>query len=172
MQQHVLSAKLRCGGRNLVSLRLHTFLGPSVSPPWITPPGFTVRCSSALDNLNDRLTRVRRVNWYIPAELIISSTSMGDFRIPSAPLCSVLRHPTRIGLSLLSFWFGWRHYFPVRCPNKCRNFFHLSHFNIIANSSSRYTSHINYQVLKFRYCTEISYNSEFHYFPRTRCAQL
>ena len=93
-QQHVLSAKLRCGGRNLVSLRPNPFLGPSVSPPWITPLGFTVRCPSALDNLNDRLTSVRRVNWYTSAELMISSNSMGGFRIPSASLCSLLGHPT------------------------------------------------------------------------------
>jgi len=153
-QQHVLSAKLRCGGRNLVSLRLHLFLGPSVSPPWVTPPGFTARWSSALNSLSDWLTSVRRVNWYISAELIISSNSMGDFRIPSTSLCSLLGHPTPIGHSLFPFWFGWHHCFPFHCPNKCRNFFHLSHFNIIANSSSKYSSHINYQVIKFHYCTE------------------
>ena len=56
--------------------------------------------------------------------------------------------------------------------NKFRNFFHLSHFNIIANSSSKYSSHVNYQVMKFCCCPKINYTSEFHSFQtNTLCTK-
>ena len=96
-----------------------------------------------LDNLGNWLSSVRRVNSYIFAGLIIPANSMGDFRMtrasPSSP-CSLLWHPTPIRHSLFPFWFGWRHCFPVWCPNRCWNLFHLSHFNIVAYSSSKYSA--------------------------------
>ena len=75
-QQHVLPAKIRCGGRTLVSIRLYAFLGQSVSPPWNTPPAFTAHWSSALDNLVDRLTSVKSVEYYISPGPVTSSYSM------------------------------------------------------------------------------------------------
>jgi len=133
-----------CGGRTLVSLRLHPFLWQSVSPPWITTPGFTSRWSSALDNLGNRLTNVKRVKYYISAGPVTSSYSMaisGSHGYPHQHLvhfCGV-QYPSD---SLFPLWFSWCYCFTLRCPNRCWNLFHLSHFNIITYSCSKYRPHM------------------------------
>jgi hypothetical protein len=135
--QRVLSAKMRCGGTHPVSLSNFTHSGKLSITTVTTNPGFTAHWSSVLDNLCDWLTSVERVNWYISAGLVNSSNSVGDFRIPRSSCCSILGHPALSGHSLFPLWFGWHHCFPIRGPNRCRNLFHLSHFNIIAYSYSK-----------------------------------
>jgi len=144
-QQHVFSAKVRCAGRTLVSLRLHPFLGQSVSPPWITPPGFNSNWSSAMDNLCDRLTSVKRVKYYISAGPVTSSYFMAisglhghahqhlvhicGIQYPSGTVSS---HSGSVDVTV----------FTLRSPNRCRNLFHLSQFNIITYSCSKYRPHM------------------------------
>ena len=104
--QHVLSAKMRCGGTHPVSLSNFTHSGNLSLTTVTTNPGFTAHWSSVLDNLCDWLTSVERVNWYISAGLVNSSNSVGDFRIPRSSCCSILGHPALSGHSLFPLWFG------------------------------------------------------------------
>jgi hypothetical protein len=145
-QQHVVSAKVRCGGRNLVSLRLHPLLEPSVSPPWITPPVIAAHWSSALDNLGDQLTSVKGVRCYIsggPENFFISHGNFRMTRASTSASCSLLRHRIPNGHSFFPLWFSWCHCFPVWC--RSNKVLLMDHSN-----------------LHFR----------FHPFPRTCCAQL
>jgi hypothetical protein len=45
-----------------ISAIVKIIIGKSVSPPWTTPPGFTARWSSSIDNLGDWLPSDKRVN--------------------------------------------------------------------------------------------------------------